>query len=182
VTHDGTYMLRVKQSSRESVRCADGGVCLMPRRRRTFERLGVYATALTMCLLVSSCARKEDLVVWRTQVTSPDGSWVASADTVQNGGFGSGYIETTVYLKRGDNHLPPFAVLGFSCAGPVPHPYALDNLANRGGTINLKMQWSDPLHLYVTYCGDPSINLETIKLQDVSITLQRESWTEGAGH
>ena len=138
--------------------------------------------ALSICLSASGCVKRDDLVVWTTQVDSPGGAWVASADTVQNGGFGSGGIETTVYLKRRSDHLPPVAVLGFSCAGPVPHPYVLDNVANRGGTINLKMQWSDPLHLHVTYSGDPSINLETIKLQDVSITLQRASGTEAAGH
>jgi hypothetical protein len=145
-------------------------------------RIGASAMALTICLSTSSCAKKDDLVVWRARVGSPGGAWIASADTVQNGGFGSGSIETTVYLKRRNDHLPPFAILGFSCVGPVPHPYVLDNVANRGGTINLKMQWDDPLHLHVTYSGDPSINLETIKLQDVSITLQRESGAEGAGH
>lgn len=137
--------------------------------------------ALSICLSASSCAKRDDLVVWRTQVDSPGGVWVASADTVQNGGFGSGGIETTVYLKRRSAHLPPIAVLGFSCAGPVPHPYVLDNVANRGGTINLKMRWSDPVHLDVVYGGDPSINLETIRLQDVTITVQREAGNGTAG-
>jgi hypothetical protein len=142
---------------------------------------GASAMALSICLSASSCAKRDDLVVWRTQVDSPGGVWVASADTVQNGGFGSGGIETTVYLKRRSDHLPPVAVLGFSCAGPVPHPYVLDNVANRGGTINLKMRWSDPLHLDVVYGGDPSINLETIRLQDVTITVQREAGNGAVG-
>jgi hypothetical protein len=120
----------------------------------------------------AGCAKRPDLVVWREKVASPNGSWIASAETVQNGGFGSGYVETSVYLKRKNDRQSLYSILGFSTNGPVPHPYVLDNTVNAGGTIDLEMRWVGPLHLLVTYSGNPHINLETVKLQDVIITIK----------
>ena len=90
-------------------------------------------------LLGTGCSNKDTLTVWRTETLSPDGLWVAIADTVQNGGFGSAKIDTSVYLRGAKDKRPPVRVLGFSCDGPVPHPYVLDNTANRGGTIGLEL-------------------------------------------
>jgi hypothetical protein len=122
--------------------------------------------------IATACVRKDDLIVWKTEVPSPDGQWVASADTVQNGGFGSASIDTGVYLKRTGDSRPQMEVLGFNCQGPVPHPYVLDNAANRGGTINLAMRWITPTHLHVTYQGHPDIGLQVVKYAGIEITLQ----------
>ena len=142
-----------------------------------FKHRRIWACLLVVMAGVSAagCVKKADLVVWREKVVSPNGSWIASAETVQNGGFGSGYIETSVYLKRKNDRQSPYFILGFSSVGPVPHPYVLDNAANAGGTINLKMSWLGPLHLLVTYSGNPHINLETVKLQDVTISIKHLS-------
>src|SRR5580692_2846782 len=88
-----------------------------------------------LCVSWSGCRRPslDDLTVWKTQVRSPDGLWVASASTIQNGGFGSANIETVVSLQQANVSGPPVDVLEFNCEGPVPHPYALDNVANAGG-------------------------------------------------
>jgi hypothetical protein len=110
---------------------------------------------LGLCALGSSCVRPslDDLTVWKAEVQSPDGRWVARARTIQNGGFGSASIDTLVDLRQSNASKPPTDVLAFNCEGPVPRPYVLDNLANVGGTINLTMKWVAPTHLDATYNG-----------------------------
>ena len=127
------------------------------------------------CLLAIACVKKEDLIVWNSELKFPDGMWVASAETVQNGGFGSAHIDTSVYLKQAVSQQPPVEVLGFSGDGPVPHPYVLDNVANRGGTINLTMKWTTPTHLHVTYEGHPDIQFQAVRMAGIEITLENLS-------
>ena len=111
----------------------------------------------------------DDLTVWKIQLPSPDGQWIASVRTIQNGGFGSGDISTIVYLHRmGDAH-PPQDIIDLD-GGAVAHSYVLDNVANRGGGIGLAMRWAAPTHLVVTYQSNPTINFQVVKLQDVEIT------------
>jgi hypothetical protein len=64
-------------------------------------------------------------------------------------------------------------VLEFSCEGPVPRPFVLDNVANAGGTIDLKMKWSSPTHLEVTYNGhNATLNFEAVRYQRINISVQ----------
>ncbi|HJS88963.1 MAG TPA: hypothetical protein VJ738_03265 [Steroidobacteraceae bacterium] len=124
-------------------------------------------------LLIACKPTLDDLTVWKTQLTSPDGQWVASARTIQNGGFGSADVYTAVYLKTPESNGSPIEVLGFDCQGRVPHPYVLDNAANRGGTIDLAMKWITPSHLLVTYKGQPDIQFQAVRLDGIEITLQK---------
>jgi hypothetical protein len=57
----------------------------------------------------------------------------------------------------------------------VPRAYTLDNTANVGGTIDLKMQWITPTHLDVTYRGHPDVYLQTVKLWGADISLRNLS-------
>jgi hypothetical protein len=59
-----------------------------------------------------------------------------------------------------------------ACDGPVPHPYTLDNIANAGGSINLKLQWTDPTHLHVTYQGNATVTFQAAKFRHVLIKLE----------
>lgn len=131
--------------------------------------------------VLAGCVNKEQLVVWRIADTSPDGQWTATAETVQNGGFGSADVETSVYLKAVGSREKPYRILGFNSNAPVPHPYVLDNVANRGGTIDLNMSWIGPSHLVVRYSGNPTIDLETIKFSTVSITANHISAEASGG-
>jgi hypothetical protein len=124
------------------------------------------------CAVIAACVNKKDLVVWKIEEASPDRQWQASADTVQNGGFGSASIDTTVYLKKASDPKDPKEVLLFHCAGPVPHPYVLDNAANRGGTIDLHMTWVTSGHLNVTYSGHPDLDFQAVKYEGIEITAQ----------
>jgi len=110
--------------------------------------------------------------IWSAEVRSPDGLWLASADTVQNGGFGSAAIQTSVYLKRTDVSQRRTEVLGFWCEGPAPRPYVLDNVANKGGTINLTMKWVTPSHLEVTYNGRARVDFQVVKYAGIDISVR----------
>lgn len=110
--------------------------------------------------------------IWREDLRSPDGLWLASADAVQNGGFGSASIQAQVYLEKSNGSKPRKEVLGFSCEGPAARPYVLDNVANKGGTIDLEMKWVSPSHLEVTYNGQASINLQVPNYDGVEVSLK----------
>ena len=123
---------------------------------------------LGACILGVGCGHE---LIWREEVRSPDGLWLASAETIQNGGFGSAAIQTMVYLKSTTVSRPPTEVLEFWCKGPAPRPYVLDNVANKGGTINLTMNWLSPSHLEVTYNGRASIDRQIVRYSGVEISL-----------
>lgn len=110
--------------------------------------------------------------VWKAEVRSPDGLWIASAQTIQNGGFASAHIDTMVFLKWTRNSDSPQEVLGFSCLGPVPRPYVLDTAANAGGTIDLTMKWLSSSHLEVTYDKHPDLYFQVIKIAGVDVSVR----------
>jgi hypothetical protein len=120
-------------------------------------------------VLSSSCRR--DPTIWAAEFPSPDGVWLASVRTFQNGGFGSASINTVVYLKRANVSEAPTEVLNFSCVGPAPHPYVLDS-ANAGGTIDLRMKWLTPSHLEVTYDGRATLYSRADKIVGVDISIK----------
>jgi hypothetical protein len=133
---------------------------------------------LGVCVLWSGCRPGlDDPTMWKAEVRSPDGSWIASARTVEGGGFGTGYLDTLVNLQQTDSSGTPFGtpveVLGFSCNNnPVPHPYTLDNVANAGGTIDLTMKWVTRSHLEVTYDRHPDLYFQVVKALGVDISLR----------
>jgi hypothetical protein len=118
--------------------------------------------------------KREDLMVWKAQSPSPDGRWIATADTVQNGGFGSADIYTTVHLKRTGDTSAPVDVLGIDSQEPIPRPYVLDNVANKGGSIGLTMEWETPTRLRVTYIDQACtvVMLQMTTYAEVAISLQ----------
>ncbi len=127
---------------------------------------------LLLPLLATGC--RDVPTIWRTELPSPDGAWVAVAHTEQDGGFGSAWIGTSVDLKRSDGTVrrgKPFTILEFDCPGPAAHAYVLDD-ANAGGTIHLHMAWLTPSTLEVTYDGTATVNLQVARFAGVNISLQ----------
>jgi len=127
---------------------------------------------VVVCFFGAGCRAP---TVWRVETRSPDGHSIAIARTVQGGGFGTASIDTAVYLKSTRYSNAPTEVLGFSCDGPVSRPYVLDNVANAGGTINLKMTWLTPSHLEVTYSGHPDLYFQVLKIWGIDISVQHVS-------
>jgi len=132
-------------------------------------RKAISFTIIGLCLLGVGCSAS---TVWKAEVRSPDGVWIASARTIQNGGFGTASIDTTVYLKSTKDSSPPREVLAFSCKGPVPRPYVLDNTANAGGTIDLTMKWLTPSQLEVTYGRRPNLYFQVAKMAGIDISVR----------
>jgi hypothetical protein len=139
------------------------------------QRAGVFLKLGPLMLLgtwIFGAGCGSSNTIWREDLRSPDGLWVASADAVQNGGFGSASIQTQVHLEKSNGSKPRKEVLGFSCEGPAARPYVLDNIANKGGTIDLEMKWVSPSHLEVTYNGRASINLQVPNYDGVEVSLR----------
>jgi len=128
---------------------------------------------LVLCMVVSGCVNKNDLLVWKETIPSPDGAYTAIAETIQNGGFGSADIGTIVELEQTNIPKTNSKVIAFDCQGPVLRPYMLDNVANKGGTIDLSVKWISPKELLVTYSGNPIIDFQAIKYQIITIELEK---------
>ena len=126
------------------------------------------------CALMFGCGPRDDLVVWKAQTQSPDGLWLAKADTVQNGGFGNAEIHTNVVLESKNTKAARQQVLVVECDGPMPHPYTLDNNANKGGCIGLTMTWPTSKQLHLRYETRPGTNVvfQAVRFGDVDITVE----------
>jgi hypothetical protein len=135
---------------------------------------------LVVCAFASGC--RSVPTIWRAESRSPDGTWLATAHTEQDGGFGSASIMTSVDLKRVNgtvNSGKPTNVLSFDCPGPAGRAYILDNNANAGGTIDLKMKWLTRSHLEVTYDGKAQVVFQVVKFADAQISLRDTSSEPG---
>jgi hypothetical protein len=99
--------------------------------------------------------------IWSAGSQSPDGRWLASARTVAQSGFGTGYIGTRVYLNWTKGSQAEVQILGFSYEYEVPR-----------GITNVEMNWVTPTHLEVTYKGNPTVVFQAIKCGDVDITVR----------
>lgn len=131
-----------------------------------FKTIGPIISILSLsglCLAFSGCTTKDDLIVWKATFPAPDGQNIATAGTVQNGGFGTASIETSVYLAPEGHSDQPTQVIGLSCNGPMRRPYTLDNVANAGGSVDLQVHWVGPTRLVVTYRGEATVDFQAIK-------------------
>ena len=130
--------------------------------------------AAILCILLSGCSPP---TIWRTELKSPDGAWLAIAHTEQNGGFGAASINTIVALKRLDgtiNSGKPQEIIDFDCPGPAAHAYVMDE-ANAGGTIHLAMAWLAPSHLQITYDGKADLIFQVARLANIDISVRDTS-------
>ena len=130
-------------------------------------RAAIGLTIIGLCALSRLSARP--YIYRKAEVRSPDDLWLARVETVQTGGFGSAAIMTTVYLKRTNVSGPAHRqVLGSCRAKAQLHElrYVLDNIANKGGTINLTMKWLSPSRLEVSYDGRADMNSKSSKLAE----------------
>ena len=108
--------------------------------------------------------------------TDPITGWTLARESRHgsNGGFGSPEIHTTVFLERGNAKAEPQEVLVVECDGPMPHPYVLDNDANKGGCFGLTMTWPSAKHLDLTYETRHGIDVvfQAVRVGDVDITVE----------
>jgi len=118
---------------------------------------GTIALTILAFVLASGC--NDVATIWSQEVPSPDGRWVATAQTVQGGGPGTAFLDTSVYVKQ--KSKAPTKVLGF------------DQQSAR--VVNLKMEWVTSTHLDVTYglsepSGRVSLYLQVVKIAGIEVT------------
>lgn len=111
--------------------------------------------------IASSCGVPIDRprVTWSAEVRSPDGNWLATANSREGGGFGGQYDVTQVYLNS-TTLGTPIEILGFSHEQP---------------TMTLKMEWLTSTHLNVSYGGHANLNFQAIKCAGIDISVQNLS-------
>jgi hypothetical protein len=114
-------------------------------------------------LVIGGCLAgcRDYATTWSAEASSPDGQFIATAESVQNSGPGTAYDWTAVYLRQSGQK--PTEILGFS------HQYA---------TINLQMKWLDRKHLEVTYGpsrmpGDSvTVDFQAVRFAGIDIELR----------
>lgn len=93
------------------------------------------AIVIAFCLFTFIGCQSQ--VTWDSASRSPDGTWVATALTIEHAGFGTGGVETMVEIKRPGSYGSRELVLAF---------------ADGGRDIGLKLQWDGPRHLIAVVC------------------------------
>jgi hypothetical protein len=124
-------------------------------RKTCFKSISLIVVGI--CVLISGCKASP---TWSAESRSPDGKMIATAETFEQSGFGTGWVQTTVYLNWTTGSQPKTLILAFS-EGP----------AEPGG-MNVGMKWLTPTHLELTYKGQRPLDLKAIKCDGVDIAVQ----------
>lgn len=110
--------------------------------------------------LLGSC-REDDASTWSAEVRSPDGHWLATAESRYGAGPGTAWAATSVYLRQASQS--PTEVLEFD---------------QQFSHMHLTMQWLTPRDLEVSYGprgpGDNvGVDLQVVRVADVNISLRK---------
>lgn len=132
----------------------------MPRSitAKLYTSFSVFA--IGSCLIAFGC-RKNVETIWTGEARSPDGLWVATAQTDQRSGFGTDGATTAVYLQPSNGSRSAVQVLSFS-----QHQNAQTSL------IDLKMNWTDGTHLEVSYKANPNLDFQAVKYAGIAISVR----------
>jgi hypothetical protein len=125
--------------------------------------LGI-ATRNATALFVIACTvslfgcRDAGKTIWSAEIRSPDGRWLATANTKQWSGPGTAYAATNVYLKLIDSSQPATEIL------------ALNESAYPVGETSVHMEWLTPKHLKVTYGSRATVDFQAVKCAGIDIS------------
>ena len=134
-----------------------------PNKRRFY-----ICFAVVLISLLSGC--RNNPTVWKMDVRSPDGAWIATARTDQWGGFGSAWVETVVSIRKMDgtvNRGAPFDILSYPGGGTIPRTYVL---SDENADQNLQIRWTSARHLGVTHHTVIEPDLMVVRFSDVDIS------------
>jgi hypothetical protein len=122
----------------------------------------VIRAVVPLVLLVSlaGCIKGGSETTWAAESRSPDGKRVASAFTIEQSGFGTGWVQTTVYVNWTRGKQPKMLILAFSDGPSVP------------GGMNVGMNWLSPTHLELTYKGERPLDFQAVKAGGVDISVR----------
>jgi hypothetical protein len=125
------------------------------KKLRSSGHVAVWLSTVLLCVLVAGC--RDAATIWSTESKSPDGRWVASAHTDQNGGPGAAGILSTVTLRQVKGRQDKIEVL---------------QLSQDATSVDLKLSWLTPSHLEITYKQPASIDFQAIKCGGIDITVR----------
>lgn len=120
-------------------------------------RKAILLLVVGVCVSASGCKAPP---TWSAEARSPDGKMIATASTFEQSGFGTGWVQTTVYLNWTKGSQPKMLVLAFS-----------DGPAGPGG-MSVGMNWLTPTHLELTYKGQRALDFQAVKCEGVDISVQ----------
>ncbi len=118
----------------------------------------VLLLVMGVCVLVSGCKGSE--TIWSAESRSPDGKMLATARAVAQSGFGTGYIETFVYLNRSKGSQSPVEILGLSEESEAPN------------ATTVEMKWLTPAHLELVYNGPRTVDFQASKYVGIDISVR----------
>lgn len=123
-------------------------------------RVPTVAFVVVACLGAWSCTNSEQ--TWFAQARSPDGKFIATARTLQPGGWGTGSPpETSVDLDWVTGSQKPAEIFQF--VGNVDHP----------DDMKVEMVWLTPTHLQITYRPNRIIQFQAVRCFDVDISARQ---------
>jgi hypothetical protein len=117
----------------------------------------ILLIAFGACVFMFGCKASP---TWSAESRSPDGKMIATANTFEQSGFGTGWVHTTVYLNWTVGSQPPSEILAFS-----------DGPSGPGG-MNVGMKWLSPTHLDLTYKGQRPLDFQAVQCDGVDITVR----------
>jgi hypothetical protein len=124
-------------------------------------RKAIAPVILGFCLLQSGCKGEGSETIWSAEARSPGGNMLASARTVANSGFGTGYIWTAVYLNSTQGSQPPTQILGLS-----------DTFERPADEMIVEINWITPTHLELTYKGHRALDFQAVKCAGIDISVR----------
>jgi hypothetical protein len=128
----------------------------------SITRATILLLAIGGSMLASGC--QDAATIWSAEAKSPDGYWIANAQTVQYGGLGTAGVQTTVYLSRVNSSSNPIEILNFS-----------NNSAYPSGKAKVNMNWVTATHLNVSYNEHTNVYFQAIKCANIDISVSRLS-------
>ncbi len=123
-------------------------------------RLSIALPAFcAICLLALTACQSATQTIWTAQSKSPDGAYIALAHTENTDGPGINAQYTVVELEQSFNGAKPVTIL------------TLDEGSE--AVKNLRMNWTSPTHLAVSYQGNPTLLFEAVKAFGLDVSVQQ---------
>lgn len=126
----------------------------------TARRCAIVAAlaAATLAITTTSCSNWK---TWSARAVSPDGRYVATAETVRPGGWGTGSAPvTTVQLNWTVGSQAPSLVFAVAAV-------AAD--ADKPGLLNIGLRWAAPDRLEIRYSKQETVQFQAVKCDGVDI-------------
>ena len=136
-------------------------VTVRPKNRNSGSLVAAAYKSASLLIIVlgflTSCKNSER--TWSAEAKSPDGKIIATAETLEPGGWGTGApAETYVSINWTSGSQSSTEIFSFN-SGP-----------NEPRGMDIGLTWLTPKHLELTYKGHPSIDFAAIKWQEVVIS------------